>query len=275
MTQDLFSDDEEVLNSCEDLDNEMVDLRDGLFTALHYYHGRYISSFTINSEAGKKTKKRLGGVAEKLVNAGHNLRALNQAIFNGDANLLVQDKLISGNDLLKYSTFFKRDWKHGKPEVLELKLEGSLAKYDPWRAETRHEFNFPQGVPTSKRAFSRALYFLETESGRARFVLGGERLTNADLAKATGTSKTLWKRGKCMVLAAGLVEEHLTVTLSKFDKKDGDIVAQMKTIKPLLDVEIEKEIKKLDSNCVLIRMCKLIFPKYFQTSQMDISSLSN
>ena len=49
-----------------------------------------------------------------------------------------------------------------------------------------------------------------------------------------------------MALAAGLVEEHLASILSKFDKKDWDIVAQMKKIRHLLDVEIEKEILKLD-----------------------------
>ena len=59
-----------------------------------------------------------------------------------------------------------------------------------------------------------------------------------------------------MALAAGLVEEHLASILSKFDKKDRDIVARMMKIRPLLDIEIKKEILKLDPKCVLIRRCQ-------------------
>jgi len=266
------SDDEERLDNCEDLDNQMKDLRDGLLEGIHYYHNTYISSFTLESQIGKKEKKRLEGVAQKLVNAGHNLRALNQAIFNGDGLMLVQDKLIRGNDLLKYSTFFKRDWKNGKPEVLELKLEGSLAKYDPWRGISEHAFNFTEALPTSKRAFSRAIHFLETESGRARFVLGGAKMKNKDLKEATGVSETFWRKGKCLVLAAGLVTDHLETTLSKYDKKD-DIVSKMKEITPLLNVEIKKAIQRLDSESVLIRRCKIIFPRYFNKVSNPLPSL--
>lgn len=269
-SSNFSSDDEDRLDNCEDLDNEMKDLRDGLLEGIHYYHRRYISSFSLNSQVGKREKSRLQNVAKKLVKAGHNLRALNQTIFNGDAFLLVQDKLISGNDLTKYSAFFKRDWKHGKPPVLELKLEGTLAKFDPWREIPEHAFNFTQGFPTSKRAFSRAIFFLETETGRARFILGGEKMKNKDLREATGVSETFWKRGKCMALAAGLVTDHLETTLSKYDKKE-DIVAKMKEIQPLLNVEIKKAIKKLDAESVLIRRCKIIFPKYFNNDPIPLS----
>ena len=56
-----------------------------------------------------------------------------------------------------------------------------------------------------------------------------------------------------MALAAGLSEEHLASVLSNFDKKDGDIVARLMKIKPLLDIKIKKEILKLHPKCVLIR----------------------
>ena len=69
---------------------------------------------------------------------------------------------------------------------------------------------------------------------RFQHVSGADRLNNKELAKATGVSETFWKQGKCMALTAGLVEEHLASILSNLDKKDGDIVARMMKIKPLL-----------------------------------------
>ena len=69
-----------------------------------------------------------------------------------------------------------------------------------------------------------------------------------------------------MALAAGLVEEHLASILSNLDKKDGDIVARMMKIKPLLDIEIKKEILKLHPKYVLIRRCSIMWPKYVQAT---------
>ena len=69
-----------------------------------------------------------------------------------------------------------------------------------------------------------------------------------------------------MARTAGLVEEHLASILSNLDKKDGDIVARMMKIKPLLDIEIKKEILKLDPKYVLIRRFSIMWPKYVQAT---------
>ena len=131
---------------------------------------------------------------------------------------------------------------------------------------------FLSGFETSKRGLSRALYLLETESGKARFILGNEKLTIEILHKETGCRLDFWKRGKCMGLAVALVEDEMKAIMDAFPNKT-DLKKQMKELKPLLEKEIYTAIPKLPQDGTLVRKLKVIFPNYFKKgASVSVSS---
>ena len=73
-------------------------------------------------------------------------------------------------------------------------------------------------------------------------------MTNKILTEKTGCASDFWKQGKFIVLGAAVVVERMKDIMDGFDQKAGDLKTQMKNLKPLLEVEIKKELPKLPQN---------------------------